>query len=61
MRTEEEKLCNNCGFPDLDGLWYDGLCEECHEQVATTSVLYALVRLQQEQKEEDKNEKNRNA
>jgi hypothetical protein len=50
--NEEEKLCKNCGFPDLDGLWYDGLCESCHEQVATASVIYALRRLQQEQEEE---------
>ncbi len=50
--VEEEKLCSQCGFPDLDGLWYDGLCEPCHENIATASVVSALVNLHKESEDD---------
>ena len=38
----EDEECSLCGFPDLDGLWYDGTCDECHDIVIEQSIYKAI-------------------
>jgi hypothetical protein len=34
--------CKECGFPSLDGVWYDGTCEDCHNEMMEKSIYSAL-------------------
>jgi hypothetical protein len=34
--------CKECGFPSLDGVWYDGTCEDCHNEIMERSIYSAL-------------------
>ena len=38
----KDKDCVECGFPSLDGVWYDGTCEDCHNEVMEKSIYAAL-------------------
>lgn len=38
----KDKDCIVCGFTSLDGVWYDGTCEDCHNEAMEKSIYEAL-------------------
>jgi hypothetical protein len=48
MKTVDDEECKLCGFPDLDGLWYDGTCDECHDIIIEQSIHRAIEGLEKE-------------
>ncbi len=48
MKTVDDEECKLCGFPDLDGLWYDGTCDECHDIIIEQIIHRAIEGLGKE-------------
>ena len=38
----EDNPCKQCGMPELDGLWYTGLCDQCHDELVERSIATAI-------------------
>ena len=47
-KTVDDQECVLCGFPSIDGVWYDGTCEDCHDIVIEQSIYKALGELVEE-------------
>jgi hypothetical protein len=52
MKTVDDEECKLCGFPDLDGLWYDGTCDDCHDIIIEQSIHHAIAGLERSGDEE---------
>jgi hypothetical protein len=51
----EAEECIDCGLPEIDGLWYDNRCDECHDVSIVMSLSVAIKKMEVD------NEKNRDA
>ena len=54
VEEAEDNPCKECGMPDLDGLWYNGLCEICHDELVSRSVKAAVYEIQNPKKKSKK-------
>jgi hypothetical protein len=54
VEEAEDNPCKECGMPDLDGLWYTGLCEMCHDELVSRSVKSAVYEIQNTKKKSKK-------